>query len=92
MADSGDFLAGLAIGGLLGLIAGIMLAPAPGSETREIIAEKTQAAVKETRENVEVISGTVKENVAKVVDLVKDKLPECCCSDEEQTRSGAEPV
>jgi len=91
MADSGDFLAGLVIGGLLGFIAGVMLAPAPGKETREIIAEKTQTAVKETRESVEEISGVVVDNVAKVVDLVKDKLP-ACCSDEVQTDSGAEPV
>lgn len=76
MADKGDFLTGLVIGGFLGFVAGIMLAPASGSETRETIADKTQTAVKETRESVEEVSEVVKENVTKVVDLVKERLPE----------------
>lgn len=94
MADTGDFVAGLVIGGLLGFLVGVMAAPAPGSETRVIIADKTQAAVKGTRENVEEVSGVVKESVAKVVDLVKDKLPECSCSgcDDIPIDNGAEPV
>lgn len=90
MADSGDFLSGLVIGGLLGFIAGVLLAPAPGSETREVIADKTQTAVKETRESVEEVSGFVKENVGKVVELVKDKLPER--SDKSQEVEGADLV
>jgi gas vesicle protein len=94
MADTGDFMAGLVIGGLLGFIAGVMLAPAPGRETREIIADKTHAAVKETRESVEEVSDVVKENVAKVVDLVKERLPECSCSccEGDLTDDGVEPA
>lgn len=76
MADQRDFLAGLVIGSLVGFAVGVLLAPAPGSETREIIADKTQTAVKETRDTVEGVSEAVRENVARVADLVKDKLPE----------------
>lgn len=92
MADNGDFLAGIVIGGLLGFIAGILLAPAPGSETRELIAEKTQTAVKETRENVESVSEAVKDNVTRVAGFVKDKLPECSCCEADQAGNGAEPA
>ena len=88
MADNGDFLAGLVIGGLLGFIGGVLLAPAPGRDTRGIIADKTQTAVKETRESVEEVSGVVKENVVKVVDLVKEILPECPLANEEVTGAG----
>jgi gas vesicle protein len=76
MADNGNFFAGLVVGSFLGFVAGILLAPAPGSETREIIADKTQTAIRETRGSVEEVSGVVKDHVTKVVDLVKDKLPE----------------
>lgn len=76
MADNGNFFAGLVVGSFLGFVAGILLAPAPGSETREIIADKTQTAIRETRGSVEEVSSVVKEHVTKVVDLVQDKLPE----------------
>jgi gas vesicle protein len=101
MADKGDFLTGLVIGGFLGFVAGIMLAPASGSETRETIADKTQTAVKETRESVEEVSEVVKENVTKVVDLVKERLPEGRdgekkvvkeFEEESVVETGAEPV
>lgn len=40
--SSDKFLAGFIAGGLLGAIAGILLAPSSGKETRELIAEKSQ--------------------------------------------------
>ena len=80
MADSGDFLAGLVIGGLMGFVAGVLLAPAPGSETREILADRTQSAVKHTRAGVEEVSSFVKDNVDKVADLVKDALSDDSCT------------
>lgn len=94
MADTGDFVAGLVIGGLLGFLVGVLAAPAPGSETRVIIADKTQAAVKGTRESVEELSGVVKEGVTKVVEMVKDLLPECSCGSCEEVPidDGAEPA
>lgn len=85
MADNGDFLAGLVIGGLLGFVAGVVLAPASGSETREIIADRTQTAVKQARSGMAEVGGLVKENVEKVVDVVKDVLPETCCKTKTET-------
>lgn len=39
MSETSDFLAGALVGGVAGLVAGILLAPAPGKETRERIAQ-----------------------------------------------------
>lgn len=87
MADTGDFLAGLVIGGLLGFVAGVLLAPAPGSETREVLADKTQIAVKQTRAGVEEVTGIVRENVEKVADLVKEVIPDSCCLKKDKSES-----
>lgn len=40
--SSDKFLAGFVAGGLLGAIAGILLAPSSGKETRDMIVEKSQ--------------------------------------------------
>lgn len=90
MADNGDFLAGLVIGGLLGFVAGVLLAPASGSETREMIADRTQSAVKQARSGMAEVGGLVKENMEKVVDVVKDVLPETCCKTKTETTEGNE--
>ena len=75
MANNRNFFAGLVVGSLLGFAAGVLFAPAPGRETREIIANKTQTVVRETRGSVEEVSGVVKGNVTKAVDLVKNRCP-----------------
>lgn len=38
----GKFVAGFAIGGLVGAVIGIVLAPQSGEETREMLAEKSK--------------------------------------------------
>jgi len=78
VADNGDFLAGLVIGGLLGFVAGVLLAPASGKETRDRIADKTQDVVEQTRETVGEVSSKIKEGVTKIVETAKEKLPDSC--------------
>jgi len=78
MSDNGDFLAGLVIGGLLGFIAGVLLAPASGKETRGKIADKTFEIVDQTRETIGEVSGKVKSGVTRVVETAREKLPGFC--------------
>jgi len=59
------FLAGFIVGGAIGAIAGILLAPKSGEETREMICETTRDALKRADE-------TVKEIQAKADDVVSD--------------------
>ena len=41
--DGGGFIVGLVVGGAAGLLAGILMAPRSGEETRAILAEKSGA-------------------------------------------------
>jgi gas vesicle protein len=49
MSDS-DFLKGLIIGGLIGAVAGLLLAPKSGRETRADICNKTEELMKLAKE------------------------------------------
>ena len=60
------FLAGFIVGGAIGAITGILLAPKSGEETRALIAQTTKDAVKRADE-------TVKEIQSKADDVVSDK-------------------
>jgi len=58
----GKFLAGFLVGGAVGAIAGLLLAPQSGEETREMIAktssdlyDKTEDSLKEIKEKAEVV-------------------------------------
>ena len=51
--NSGDFVKGLLIGGLIGAVAGILFAPKSGKETREDIARKADELVTKTAEEYE---------------------------------------
>jgi gas vesicle protein len=41
--DGGGFIIGLLVGGAAGFLAGILMAPRSGEETRAILAEKSSA-------------------------------------------------
>ena len=45
----GVFLKGLLVGGILGAVAGILLAPKPGRELRADIKEKGETAIKDAK-------------------------------------------
>ena len=59
------FLAGFIVGGAIGAIAGILLAPKSGEETRKMIADTTKEAMRRADE-------TVKEIQSKADDVVSD--------------------
>jgi gas vesicle protein len=53
MNKSGDFMAGLIVGGLLGAVIGILYAPKSGRETREEIGQKTDELLAKVKEEYE---------------------------------------
>ena len=63
--SAGRFLAGFIVGGAIGAIAGILLAPKSGEETRAMIADSTKEALRKADE-------TVKEIQNKAEDVVSD--------------------
>lgn len=65
MSTTSKFLAGFLVGGAVGAIAGILLAPKSGAETREILKNSTVDALKKA-------DATVKEIQAKADDVVTD--------------------
>ena len=61
-------LSGLAIGSLIGGIAGVLFAPKAGKETRQEIAEKVKETAAATREKVNETVYEVKEKVEELKD------------------------
>lgn len=59
------FLAGFIVGGAIGAIAGILLAPKSGEETRQLIADTSKDVLRRADE-------TVKEIQSKADDVVSD--------------------
>lgn len=69
--QTGWFLTGLMIGGLVGAAVGLLKAPRPGAETREQIQrkafefrDKAEQAVADARSRVEATSGQVSQRAA----------------------------
>ncbi len=56
-----DFLLGAVVGGILGAVSALLLAPKSGRELRSDLSEKSQAAVSKAKETIESIAADVKE-------------------------------
>ena len=50
--STGKFLAGFVVGGAIGAIAGILLAPQSGEETRDLLCDASKDAVRKTDKTV----------------------------------------
>jgi len=81
----GKFLAGFMLGGAVGAVLGILLAPQSGEDTREFIAEKSEEVYKNTEESLKELQGKANdviediqkkgdELLVKIQDLIKEKM------------------
>lgn len=52
MSSTGKFLVGFTVGAVLGAVAGILLAPKSGVETRELLSDTAKDVVNKTNEKV----------------------------------------
>ncbi len=71
------FLAGFIVGGAIGAIAGILLAPKSGEETRQILADTAQDMAKradETAKQIQVKADDVVSDLQKRGEEIKEKL------------------
>ena len=75
------FLAGFAIGAAIGAVAGILLAPKSGAETREMIgdmasdiAKKTDETVKDIQKRADHIVSDVQEKGEEMIGKIQDLL------------------
>lgn len=71
--SAGRFLGGLVIGGALGAIIGLLLAPRPGRETRSIIKEEFERRVDETSSNIKGKAQELSSEVGHRVDDLKHR-------------------
>lgn len=71
MADNNSsFVLGLMVGGVLGTIVGIMIAPKPGSETRAELIERSDA----WRLRAEEMAAMVRDQMGPAVDEVRERV------------------
>jgi gas vesicle protein len=64
--STGKFLAGCIIGGAIGAVAGILLAPRTGEETRELWTENSKEMVQKTDKTVKEIQSKTDEVVCEM--------------------------
>lgn len=73
----GKFLAGFVVGGAIGAIAGILLAPKSGEETRALIADTAKDMTQRANETVKEIQSKADDAVSEMQkkgDELKEKL------------------
>ncbi|MHB8063763.1 MAG: YtxH domain-containing protein [Ruminiclostridium sp.] len=80
---------GAGIGTAVGVTAGILLAPKPGKETREDIANTTKQALENVKEGLNVAKEKIEELVKKDKDSYSKEAvapEECECKVDEETK------
>lgn len=75
---SAEFWLGVMLGAAAGAVAGLMLAPQTGAETRELVKDKAvefkSRAAEEARRVGEKVSSTVREKAEQIAGTVRAKL------------------
>lgn len=79
--SAGKFLAGVIVGGAIGAIAGIILAPQSGEETRELLGDvskdmvkKTDKTVKEIQDRADVVVSDLQKKGDEIMDKIQDLI------------------
>ena len=87
----GKFLAGFAVGGAIGAIAGILLAPKSGEETRQLIADSAKDMARRADETAKQIQSKADDAVSELQrkgEEIKGKLQDLIAK---QKNSGEAP-
>ncbi len=77
MSSVSKFIAGFVVGGAIGAIAGILLAPKSGEETRQFLADSAQDLVKkadETAKQIQSKADVAVSDLQKKGEEIKEKL------------------
>lgn len=85
------FLAGFVVGGAIGAIAGILLAPKSGEETRKILADTAQDMVRradETAKQIQVKADDAVSDLQKKGEEIKEKIQDLIAKQKESKEEG----
>lgn len=79
--SAGKFLAGFIVGGAIGALAGVLLAPGTGEETRELLAEgsknlaqRTDKTVKDIKEKADTVVCEMQEKSNEIMDKIQTMI------------------
>jgi gas vesicle protein len=75
MDSKGDLLAGVIIGTVIGVLGGVLFAPAPGKETREKIAEKGMEVKEKALHSAQEHKDAIAESSRELIEELRKKLP-----------------
>ena len=74
-----EFIFGLLLGGVIGAGTALLLAPAKGKDTRDIISNKLQGIIEEGREELDTVQDIVHQEIVKLTaqkDAVRKAIDE----------------
>ena len=76
MADNGldKFVTGMVFGAALGAAIGLLLAPKPGSETRQLVRERAGEYFDVARERAGEYAGPVRERAGEVIGSARERV------------------
>ena len=76
MADNGmdKFVTGMIFGAALGAALGLLLAPKPGSETRQIVRERAGEYLDVARERAGEYAGPVRERAGQAIGTARERV------------------
>ena len=76
MADNGldKFVTGMVFGAALGAAIGLLLAPKPGSETRQLVRERAGEYIDVARERAGEYAGPVRERAGEVLGTARQRV------------------
>jgi gas vesicle protein len=86
--STSKFIAGFVVGGAIGAIAGILLAPKSGEETRKILADTAQDMAKradETAKQIQTKADDAVSDLQKKGEEIKEKLQDFISKQKEST-------
>ena len=76
MADNGldKFVTGMIFGAALGAAIGLLLAPKPGNETRQLVRERAGEYIDVARERAGEYAGPVRERAGEVIGTARERV------------------
>ena len=75
MSDTGDFLLGVLVGGVLGFAAGLMVAPESGERTRQQLREQAQAVAEEVFDGAGEFTIKLKDGAEDIIRRASSQMP-----------------
>ncbi len=75
MSENTNFAVGMIVGGLVGLAAGILLAPESGEKTREKLKEQARVVADDVRDSAGEFTIKLKDGAEEVMKKAQSKVP-----------------